>query len=557
MTRRAPAVACALVPALVLFACGLLLRIAFHLAGPDGGPGWHIGFQGDAPVWQDLVQQVAHGLRDDQLRLPWRPPGMVWLVSLLWNGDAATAGLVRWTLLVLGATVAPLLWLWLRRHVAPHLALVAGCITAAASNLLLLGSGVHTEIVYLVGVLLGLLLQDRLRGPHAWLAAIGFGLLHGWLCLLRAEHTLTVGALLLVAWWLGTSWRVALVAVLATAATIAPWQWQANAMVDAYNAGTPALPPAKLPWQPEALVRLRSLPSFQQIPVQQFVTETMVARGASRVQAADLEVIREAYGCWPEPLRHGLIAIYGGLNFFLANSKEAAGGFSAAALDRAPPLQGGDTRYPPGLRRVLPQGGKIVFSYPPHLDAVVNGTQRGLSELAADPVAAAGRVAQKFWHAIEGATFGLGGYALPIGASGVRRQVDFVTADGPWPAVYRVVLLGAALAGLWSLRRTRALWPLFAFGSTKVVVVAAYFGYARQGAFLVPLVGLGLAAALAPRLPTAPALNRRWLPGLALLLLGLEATRIGTTAATVDGQPVQHGEPFGAQDFTTRRIRFE
>jgi hypothetical protein len=188
---------------------------------------------------------------------------------------------------------------------------------------------------------------------------------------------------------------------------------------------------------------------------------------------------------------------------------------------------------------------------------VVNGTQRGLSELAADPVGAAGRVAQKFWHAIEGATFGLGGYALPIGASGVRRQVDFVTADGPWPAVYRVVLLGAALAGLWSLRRTRALWPLFAFGSTKVVVVAAYFGYARQGAFLVPLVGLGLAAALAPRLPTAPALNRRWLPGLALLLLGLEATRIGTTAATVDGQPVQHGEPFGAQDFTTRRIRFE
>ncbi|MFY9341964.1 MAG: hypothetical protein WAT39_05725 [Planctomycetota bacterium] len=545
-------------PALVLFAFGLLLQLVFVFAGPDGGLAWHIGYQGDAPVWQELAQKVAQGAVTDELRLPLRPPGMQWLVTLLWDGNPAHALPLRILFAVLGASVAPLIWLLLRRAVAANTALLTAGLCATAGNLLLLGSGVHVELVYLVGVLVALIEQPQLARASATAPALRFGLLHGLLCLLRAEHVLTVAALLVVARWTGSTWRTLALATAATAAVIAPWQWHANGVVAAYNQGAPELAPAPLPWDAAALARLRTLPSFQQGPVYGFVTDTMRVRGARVVAATDLDVVREAYGCWPEPLRPGLIAIYGGLNFFLANTPEADGGFSAKALDRPPPLAGGDGRYPPGLRRVLPQGGDIRLSYPPHLDAVVRGTARGFGELTADPLAAAVRCAKKLWHALQGATPTIGGYALPIGLSGERRQVDLVTATGTWPALWRLVLLAAAATGLWHLRRERALWPLFAFAATKLLIVLVYFGYARHGALCLPVLALGVAALLAKLAPRQVAASTRSRIGVALLaaVLALELVRAATTSATVDGVAAGHGEPFGPQDFAPRPITF-
>lgn len=536
-------------PALVLFAVGLLARLLFVTAGPDGGPGWHIGFQGDAPVWQSLAQKLAHGQLDDELRLPWRPPGMTWLVAALWDGEAARVTALRTLMACLGASVAPLLWLWLRRHVAPPTALLAAGLCAVSSNQLLLSSGLHVEIVYLPGVLLTLLLQERLVGPRRFGAALAWGALHGLLCLLRAEHLLTLLALAATAKLLGVGWRTLGCGLLAATATITPWQLRANAMVDAYNAGAPALPPAALPWGADAVARLRTLPAVQQLPTYGFVTATLQTRGAARVTAADLDVLREAYGCWPEPIPHQWIASYGGLNFFLANSAEANGGFSRAALDRAPPLLGGDHRYPPGLRDVLPRG-VLAFSYPPHLDAVVHGTSRGLAEIRGDVLGWLGRVARKLWHAAQGACVSLGGYALPIGLSGTRRPVDLVTATGAWPTLWCAFMSLVAALGLWRLRTHRALWPLAVFALTKLVVIVGWFGYARQGALCLPLVALGLAA-------WAPArLDARRLGYIALTLLALEALRARGGGAAVDGQPVVRGEPFGAADFEPRRVEF-
>jgi hypothetical protein len=140
---------------------------------------------------------------------------------------------------------------------------------------------------------------------------------------------------------------------------------------------------------------------------------------------------------------------------------------------------------------------------------------------------------------------------VPIGLSGVRRQVDFVTATGVWTNVWRAAVLLAALAGLWSLRRVRTLWPLFAFALTKLLVLAAVFGYARQGALCVPVVALGLAT-----------LAARWCTGrrrLAALLLGavllLEIVRCAVGAPVhVDGDP--GNAAFSPQDFTTRTLEF-
>jgi hypothetical protein len=83
------------VPALALFTFGLVLRLLFVWATPDGGTGWHVAFQGDAPIWHDLAAKLAANVPDDLLRLPLRPPAMQWFVALLWNGDPARVWLVR------------------------------------------------------------------------------------------------------------------------------------------------------------------------------------------------------------------------------------------------------------------------------------------------------------------------------------------------------------------------------------------------------------------------------------------------------------------------------
>lgn len=570
------------VPALLLFVVALVLRVLFVAATADGGPGWHAGFQGDAPVWQGIAANLAAGRPDEQLALPLRPPGMHWLVAHVWDGAPGTQWTARLLFVALGALVAPLVWWLLRRHVGARVAFATALLCAASSNLLLLSSGLHNEALYLVLALAALGCQPVGTrtvgggggGAWPWPTALLWGALHGASCLVRAEHVLTAAVLLPLALHATgrRGARSAALAAVALALVLLPWQLRANALVDAYNQGpqpAPELPKVALPWDDDALATVRALPAFQRYPVLAFVTETVKARGGNRVRQQDLAVVRQAYDCWPEPLPKGFLAIYGGLNFFLANSKEAAGGFSAAALDREPPLAGGDIHYPPGLRGMLPRNGVLTLSYPPHLDAIVHGSQKGWAEIAADRGAALARVGTKLWHAVEGAVGGIGGYALPIGLSGERRQVDLVTATSGWSDVWRLLVLGAAAFGLWRLRGCRGAWPLLAFAATKVAVVAVYFGYARQGALCVPVVALGVVAAFVRRdaggagsddaanggnvgrargLPAS-----RWLLLAAVALLALDAVRSRTTIVAVDGETTT---AFAPTDFRTRQVEF-
>jgi hypothetical protein len=137
--------------------------------------------------------------------------------------------------------------------------------------------------------------------------------------------------------------------------------------------------------------------------------------------------------------------------------------------------------------------------------------------------------------------------------SGVRRQVDIVTATSTWAHVWRVAVLAVASVGLWRLRHRQALWPLFGFAMTKLAIVLAYFGYARQGALCLPVMALCLAAA-SERFATW--FTGRRLLAIGLTLLALEALRAGHTAATIDDRPVTAGEPFGPMRYDDRRLRF-
>jgi len=551
---------------LLLFAAGLLLRLLFWQATPDRDLAYAIAYQGDAPVWQQeaiaTAAMQARGIASTgAAALPFRPPGMSWLVQALWNGDPGTAWRLRLLFVVLGAAVAPLCWLLLRAPFGGRVAVLAATLTGLATNVVLLGSGLHSELPYLLLALLGMLDWERLRTAPAVPAVLRFSCLQAICCLFRADHALCYLLLLAALWWQRPPRRLrtSLLSAVVFAATLLPWQLHAWSAVTAFNTRPlPALPlPGALAWTPAALARVRTLPAFQQQPVFRFVDATVRVRGGNSVSAEDLGIIEQAYGWWPEPLPPPFVAVYGPLNFFLGNSPEAGGAFANAALGRPPLLLGGAARYPPGL--VLPDAGQPSFDYPPHLQAMVHGYALGWQWLVAHP----GEAARLWWRKLEyfwqGAASGIGGYALPIGLSGERRRVDLVTASGPFATAFRLLLLAAAATGLWRVRRTGAVTAWFAWLLAKLAAVLLFFGYARLGALCVPVVALGVAVTCVGLGSSRHNTVRPVRLGFVLptVVLGLELIRwLSSPAPTVDGRSTTGGDPFAADAYAVRQVRY-
>src|SRR5262245_25194717 len=481
---------------LVLFAAALAVRLLAWATSPERAAPFEAIYQGDAPYWQ----AAARGAGGLELVLPFRPPAMPWLAAVTWHGDPATAWWPRLLLVVGGAAIAPLVFAIVRRigpqqaMAAPRAAWIAGAICALSGSLQALGTGIHGELPYVLLFLLTMPDYVRLCRQPAPLAAARWSAVHALACLFRADHLLCW--LLSLAWLLRRPSRQRLrdagCAIIAFAAVLAPWQLHAMAVVADYNArGADAAPkdtppPGSLPWDQDAIAAVVAMPAFARAATFGFVDATVRARGGGRVAARDLDVLDEAYGARPEPLPMPLIALYGPLNFFLANSAEATAGFSRAALDRRPPLAGGLSRYPPGLLGVLPRDGDLNLSYPPHLQATVHGYRLGWLWIAAHPLAAAQRVGWRLAQFWAGAATGIGACNLPLGRSGIREPVDLTVADGVVALAWRGSLLLLAALGWWRLRAQPGTAGLLLFAATMAAVDAAFFGYARLGAACVP-----------------------------------------------------------------------
>ncbi len=561
------------VAAVAIFLFALVLRLSFWQATPDVAWGHTAYYKGDAPTWLEYARAIQQE-RPFELGLPLRPPGNAYLIAALWDGSDQDLWRLRFTWCLLGALAVALVYGAARRAFGMRVALVTGLWAGASTGLLMLSTSLNNETPYLVLLAAILYLWPQVEERRRTWILLAWGLLHALACLVRVEHALFFAlALGLLAWrwargsgegWRG--WAPGLGAVAAAfAAALLPWHLEAWREIERFNATPVPLDAgaeqayqrleaavAHLEWEPGAGDERRRLPPFIRRVASDFVAATVLVRGRQRVRAEDFAVLEDAFGYRPEPLGgHPFVALYGDLNFYLANHPRATGGFDRSPLEWPPPLEGGASRYPLVMVQGLPPP-DLAFQYLPHLRIINEGYRLGWQWISDQPpefLELAWRKLEIFW---QGAGLGFTGYGLPLGTGGLRRPVDLVTPEaGALGAGWRLALLVLVLVGLIRARRAPVMLPWLLFLASRVVVTVVFFGYARQGATVVPVVALFAAlAVLGPGAESAASRDRRrrWLRGAlaaGVLLAGVEAVRWASgPEVTIDGRPVGAAEPF-------------
>jgi len=560
-----------------LFIVALLVRILFWQATPDRSWPYSAWYKGDAPVWMDYGQALRTN-RTFELGLPIHPPAAGYLVATLWNGEASGVSWLRFCWALMGTLLVSLVFLAVRRPFGFRTAAIAAYLCAISSGLILLGSAVNNEVPYLLLVMGALALWEPVRDGTDAMRLVAFAALNGIACLFRVEHVLTFAMLLALA---ALAWRRAGpvrlgkrlgVALVGFVVPMIPWQLAAWHGIEQFNEGPRTFDRAEgaaigqvelalagMRWQPGAERRRDELPAFLRRPTSVFVAATVAYRGGREVREEDFDILDQAFGYVPHPLaRHPFVSSYGPLNFYLANRPGARGGFDRSPLNEPPRLAGGIDRYPRFLVQGLPPP-DLSFTYPPHLRLFNEGYRLGWQAIRERPMDWIALGARKLWIFWSGASLGVTGFNLPLGLSGVRRAVDLVVPEGPLAVSWGVLVLAVCALGVLAGRGLAGLAPWLAFVASKVLVTVLFFGYARQGAMLVPVIAL-LAALAMERwvLPRAPKTLERHVLVAALLLapVVVESVRyIAQPAVTVDGQAVGPVDPFPPHEHRDQAVR--
>ncbi len=560
-----------------LFLLAFALRLLFWQATPDADWPYSAYYKGDAAIWLGYAQALEAG-QPFELGLPLRPPAAGYLIAWVWNGEADGVATLRLFWCLLGALAVPLIYGAARRSYGARTAAITGLIAAASTGLMLLSTSLNNETPYLLLVAATFYLWHPVRERAASPVLVLWGVVHALACLTRVEHALyfaLVTVFLTLAWWRqpGKPGRLALIAI-SFALTLMPWHLKAWEQIRRFNHDPPQLGAAteaalrqveaaleRIDWSADAAAERRRLPAFIRRTAANFVAATVLIRGGERVDAPDLAILEEGLGYYPRPVAsHPFVALYGGLNFYLANHLRAAGGFDRSPLDEPPPLAGGAARYPRPLIAGLPPP-DLALTYPAHLEIVNRGYALAGRWIADNPRDFLGLTGRKLGLFAGGATLGAGGYNLPLGLSGVRRRVDLVVPeDGVLKTVWSLALLAVALWGLRNgLRRDAgALVPWLAYLLSKLVVVVAFFGYARQGASIIPVLALLIALAAGEGAASAESRwrGRRILVAAALILLAIEGGRfMSQPAVTLDGREAGVSDPWPVDRHEERRLQ--
>lgn len=569
-----------------LFVVALAARLLFLYAGPDSAWPYSLNYKGDALVWLQSV--LAHRAGQPfEAGIPLRPPGMTWLVDWLWDGTPAGVQRLKLVWAGMGALGVLLLHRALLYPFGRRVAGLAGGLACLATGGLVLSTSICNESPYLLVVLSTFVILPRIRerATPGWLTL--FGGLHALATLLRVEHVLffaLASTCMALRWRRDAGGRLAFRSTLTVGAVfvlcLLPWHLSMWAAIERLNTGQQSRDPVSeralaaveartdhIVWQPAARTAVQSLPAFLQRSACTFITATVQHRGGGVVGPEDAAIVEEAFGSWPEPLdAHPFVASYGPLNFYLANNALATPGFSRAGLERAPALAGGAQRYPADLVGGMPPR-RLSLEYPPHLAIFNHGYALGLRWIIEAPGDWARLVAAKlriFW---AGASLGYTGNGLPVGPSGVRRSVDMVVPQGTLSSLWRWLNLIVCTAGVLAVLSGRErvpswkgadLLPWMLYGGSKLVIAATFFGYARQGALILPVVHTLWALAIVRWV--VPSLRVHALRlGLALLAagLGFEVWRAAVGVhARIDGVPVLEQDPVPVDVHAQRDVRF-
>jgi hypothetical protein len=110
-----------------------------------------------------------------------------------------------------------------------------------------------------------------------------------------------------------------------------------------------------------------------------------------------------------------------------------------------------------------------------------------------------------------------------------------VPDSAPLPIAWRLALLLAALAGARMSWRAPDLWPWLLFLASKLAVSVLFFGYARLGAVVIPVIALLIALAFQRLLARVPATV---LAAILLVAVAADAVRVASRPTlSIDADP--------------------
>jgi hypothetical protein len=464
-----------------LFVATLALRLLFLLRSQDTAWPHSVLYEGDAPVWVQWASMLAAGqpFEDD---LPFRTPGVAFLLG--WLGMISppfTGAKVLWCAMSAGTVAA--LHLIVARWFGRLAAIVAALLTAISFGSFAMATSLNNEVPYIL-LVLGLvgLSPSWAQRPSGGRSLV-IGLMHGASMLLRAEHVVLLA--MLVAWSAFVALRRgarpprvliqgAMVVAMALLACL-PWMLRSHAAVHRFNRLAPTIvfDRAQPPWTPGAIAMFETLPGFAQGSNYAYLSD-LARRG--RWPEVDETAVRtfflERWGSIPEPIPEwSIVSFKGPLDFALSNDLRGDGGFSRAALADA-------------------ESNEPLFSLarPSHANLVNHGFEVGWKSIRSDPARWLVLVGEKMRRFVDGITLGLFPSDWPHGAPHVRHAIDVAVplrGDAPWWNT--LVLLGVGVGVIVALRTPMG-GVLVTVLLYRALVIIAFYGYARHGASIGPIL---------------------------------------------------------------------
>ena len=487
--------------AILFAALTLVLRLMYLLHSLDCAWPHSRLYEGDAPVWAQWAAKLNLG-QPFEYDLAFRTPGVAWMLH--WLGFIATpftSAKIIWC--VISAVTTGLLYVVVARWFSRRAGIIAATLFALSYGSFVLATSLNNEAPYalLIVAIIGVTLHWIDHPTFVW--SLLLGALHGCALLLRAEHALLLGMLLIYAALRASTNisaptpttyesnsnsapvlltaqfpRVALHSALVLAAALAlcfPWINRSRNAAHAFNLVAPTISysTAQPPWTPAAIEYFNHLPAFARAGNFAFMCSLNAKSGLLVVDEADVRAFFEReWNYTPEPIHEwSMISLKGPLDFALANHPNADGGFSNAGL--------GDSH-----------DNNAIFSLarPSHTRLVNHGYEIGVDYIRANPSRWLTLINEKLARFQDGATLGLFANDWPHNAKHVRRPVDLATPIRDDAPVWNYAVLASLAIGAFFACLRRGGVILLLVVAYKIAVTIAFYGYARQAVSIAPVL---------------------------------------------------------------------